>query len=195
MVSYYGADVIAALGCLALLRLHHDADGPILALVSVFVLIEVAIPAAVLWAKSRASHDGLPAWVDRLPGAEPLIDAVAEAPSDLVRDPALLAGTLACQLAIILTDALTLWLICRAIGAPVEPWVAFAGFTIGAIVAMIAPSPLGLGMFEAGTTGMLTLLGMPLEAALSATLLLRGLTFWLPMVPGILIARRELSRL
>ena len=74
-------------------------------------------------------------------------------------------------------------------------WVAFAGFTIGAIVAMIAPSPLGLGTFEAGTTGMLTLLGMPLEAALSATLLLRGLTFWLPMVPGILIARRELSRL
>jgi hypothetical protein len=42
---------------------------------------------------------------------------------------------------------------------------------------------------------MLVLLGMPLEAALSATLLLRGLTFWLPMVPGILIARRELSRL
>jgi glycosyltransferase 2 family protein len=124
-----------------------------------------------------------------------LIDAVAEVPNDLVRDPALLAGTLACQLAIILTDALTLWLVCRAIGAPVELWVAFAGFTIGAIVAMIAPSPLGLGTFEAGTTGMLVLLGMPLEAALSATLLLRGLTFWLPMVPGILIARRELSRL
>jgi glycosyltransferase 2 family protein len=70
MVSYYGADVIAALACLALLWLHHDADGPLLGLVSVFVLIEVAIPAAVLWTKSRASHDELPAWVDRLPGAE-----------------------------------------------------------------------------------------------------------------------------
>ena len=50
---------------------------------------------------------------------------------------------------------------------------------------MIAPSPLGTGTFKAGTTGMLTLLGMPLEAALSATLLLRGLTFWLPMVPEV----------
>jgi len=31
-----------------------------------------------------------------------------------------------------------------------------------------------------------------LEAALTATLLLRGLTFWLPMLPGLWIARREL---
>jgi glycosyltransferase 2 family protein len=44
-------------------------------------------------------------------------------------------------------------------------------------------------------TLMLALLGMPLEAALSATILLRGVTFWLPMVPGVLIARRELSRM
>ena len=54
---------------------------------------------------------------------------------------------------------------------------------------------LGLGTFEAGTTGMLTLLGMPVEAALSATILLRGLTFWLPMLPGVWITRREVGRL
>lgn len=195
MVSYYAADVVTAVACLFLLWLHHDANGTILALVSVFVLIEVAIPVAVLWAKGHANHDNLPGWVDRLPGVEDLIDAVAEAPDDLIRDPLLVAGTFACQLAIILLDSLTLWLACQSIGVPVEPWVAFAGFTIGAIVAMIAPSPLGLGTFEAGTTGMLALLGMPLEAALSATILLRGFTFWLPMLPGIWIARRELRRL
>ena len=54
-------------------------------------------------------------------------------------------------------------------------------------------NPLGLGTFEAGTTGMLALLGMPLEGALSA-LLLRGFSFWVPMLPGLLIARHELSR-
>jgi len=31
------------------------------------------------------------------------------------------------------------------------------------------------------------------EAALAATLLLRGLTFWLPMVPGLWLARREMT--
>ena len=194
MVSFYGADIAAALVCLGLLWWHHDADLPILGLVSALVLIDVAIPSAVLWAKSRANHDNLPAWVDRLPGAEDLVDAVAEAPDDLIRDPLLVGGTFACQLAIILLDSLTLWLVCRAIGAPVEPWVAFCGFTIGAVVAMIAPSPLGLGTFEAGTTGMLALLGMPLEAALSAAILLRGFTFWLPMLPGLWIARREVRR-
>jgi uncharacterized membrane protein YbhN (UPF0104 family) len=191
MTSYYGADVFAAVACLGLLWLHHDADFAVLGLVSVFVLAEVAIPTAVLWAKSRANHDDLPAWVRRLPGVDALVDAVADAPGDLLRDPRLLAGTFGCQVTIILLDSLTLWLVCRAIGMPVAPWVAFCGFTIGAIVAMISPSPLGLGTFEAGTTGMLVLLGMPIEAALSATVLLRGLTFWLPMLPGVWIARRE----
>ena len=73
--------------------------------------------------------------------------------------------------------------------------MAFCGFAIGAMVAMIAPSPLGLGTYEAGTTGMLALLGVPLEAALSATILLRGFAFWLPMLPGIRIARGELKQL
>ncbi len=194
MVSYYGADVVGAVVCLALLWLHHHADFEVLALVSAFVLIELAIPGAVLWAKSRANHATLPDWIYRLPGAEELIDAVADAPNDLLSDPRLVAGTFACQFMIDLLDALTLWLICRAVGVPVDLWVAYSGFIIGMIVAMIAPSPLGLGTFEAGTTGMLALLGMPIEAALSATVLLRGFTFWLPMLPGLWIARRELSR-
>jgi len=36
-------------------------------------------------------------------------------------------------------------------------------------------------------------LGVEVEAALAATLLLRGLTFWLPMVPGLWLARREMA--
>ena len=34
--------------------------------------------------------------------------------------------------------------------------------------------------------------GVSVEAALAATLLLRGLTFWLPMPPGLWLARREI---
>jgi uncharacterized membrane protein YbhN (UPF0104 family) len=39
---------------------------------------------------------------------------------------------------------------------------------------------------------MLSFLGMAIETALAATILLRGLTFWLPMVPGLWLARLEL---
>jgi uncharacterized membrane protein YbhN (UPF0104 family) len=38
----------------------------------------------------------------------------------------------------------------------------------------------------------LTLQGVSIEAALTATLLLRGFTTWLPMLPGLLLARRVL---
>ena len=41
---------------------------------------------------------------------------------------------------------------------------------------------------------MLSLLGVTIETALAATLLLRGLTFWLPMVPGLWLAEREIAR-
>ena len=38
------------------------------------------------------------------------------------------------------------------------------------------------------------MLGVGVETALAATLLLRGLSFWLPMIPGLLLARHEIGR-
>jgi len=61
------------------------------------------------------------------------------------------------------------------------------------MVATFGLVPLGLGTFEATCVAMLRTLGVLLEAALTATLLLRGFTLWLPMLPGLLLARRELS--
>lgn len=41
---------------------------------------------------------------------------------------------------------------------------------------------------------MLHLLGVAIETALAATLSLRGLTSWLPMPPGLWLARLEIAR-
>jgi glycosyltransferase 2 family protein len=59
-------------------------------------------------------------------------------------------------------------------------WVAFVSFVMASIAATLGPIPLGLGTFEAACVGSLSLLGVAIEEALAATLLLRGLTFWLP---------------
>ncbi|WP_240975669.1 lysylphosphatidylglycerol synthase domain-containing protein [Paraburkholderia aromaticivorans] len=67
-------------------------------------------------------------------------------------------------------------------------------FIIASMVATIGPIPVGLGTFEATSVGMLSLLGVSVEAALAATLLWRALTFWLPMLPDIWLARREIRR-
>ena len=64
---------------------------------------------------------------------------------------------------------------------------------MASIAAILGPIPLGLGTFEAACVGMLSLLGIAIESALAATLLLRRLTFWLPMVPGLWLARREIA--
>ncbi len=61
-------------------------------------------------------------------------------------------------------------------------------------VATIGPIRAGLGTFEAGSVGMLHFLGVSIEETLAGTLLLRAPTFWLPMVPGIWLARREIGR-
>jgi hypothetical protein len=51
-----------------------------------------------------------------------------------------------------------------------------------------------LGTFEAACVGLLFLLGVAIETALAATLLLRGLTCWVPMMPGGWFARLELAQ-
>jgi len=38
------------------------------------------------------------------------------------------------------------------------------------------------------------MIGVPLPVALSATLLFRGLSFWLPMLPGVWCSRRVMGR-
>lgn len=60
-------------------------------------------------------------------------------------------------------------------------------------VATIGLVPLGLGTFEATAVGLLHALGVGVETAFAATLMLRGLTFWLPMLPGVWLARREVG--
>jgi len=72
-------------------------------------------------------------------------------------------------------------------------WTAFPSFILASIVASLGPIPLGLGTFEATCVSMLGVLGVPLEAALTATLLLRGFALWLPMVPGLWLAKRGLN--
>ena len=98
---------------------------------------------------------------------------------------------MACQLAIFLLDTATLWCASRAVDLNLDVARAFTSFILATIVAALSPIPLGLGSFEGACTGLLHLFGGGLEASLAATLILRGLTLWLPMVPGLWVIRRE----
>ena len=135
----------------------------------------------------------MPGWLCRIAALKNMLKAIADAPGDLIRSPRLIAETVILQLTVFCLDALTLWLAFRAIGESVSFWIVFVSFVIASVGATVSPAPLSVGTFEAGCVATLRFLGISLEPALTATLLLRGLTFWLPMLPGLWLARRELA--
>jgi len=76
-------------------------------------------------------------------------------------------------------------------GLSVHPAPVFASFMLSTLARTLGPVPGGSASFEAASVATLKLMGVPIAAGLAATLLFRGFSYWLPMVPGILLARRE----
>lgn len=87
-------------------------------------------------------------------------------------------------------DASTLAVMLAAVGVRPDPLACLAAQVMAQVATTVGLVPGGLGTFEAGSVATLTLTGTPAAAALSATLLLRGFTFWLPMLPGLVLLRR-----
>jgi len=192
LVSFYAAYALAGFTGLLVLQLYHPL-GPAMIVVGVlFAGFVVGVPAMVLYARQPSAKRRL-RWLHRLPAARSLMESVTAAPPDLLRDRGLLLVTTALQLAVFVLDAATLGVMLRAIGQTAPSIFVFAAFMVADVIATIGPIPLGLGAFEGTAVAMLNLNGVSIEAAVTATLLLRGFTFWLPMLPGLWLARRELA--
>ena len=74
---------------------------------------------------------------------------------------------------------------CEAFGAGSANYAAIAlVYLAGSTLGQAAPTPGGLGAVEAAYIAGLTLAGVDSGVAVSATLLFRLLTFWLPTIPG-----------
>ncbi len=191
LVSFYTYG-LAALAGLVVLQLHHTLGMIEVAIATLFAGFVVGVPFAVLSLRRLENYPLL--WrLWRVRGVAPLLKAIAAAPSEPLRDPVLMAKTITLQFAVFLLDAATLYVILHALDQTPSPLLTFASFIAADVVATIGPIPLGLGVFEGTTVVVLTMSDIPIEAALAAALLLRGFTFWLPMLPGMWLARRELA--
>jgi uncharacterized membrane protein YbhN (UPF0104 family) len=192
LVSYYSAYLIAALVALAVLWLDHQSRSALVVAAAVFGALAASTFAAVALLRRRGVP---PEWLTKVPDIADLFTKVAIAPSTLLRDKRLLVVTISLQLGVFALDTLTFWAIFFALAQPIGVVTTFATFMAASLVATIGPIPLGLGTFEGTAVALLHVLGVEVEAALAATLLLRGFTFWLPMVPGLRLARREMAEL
>jgi glycosyltransferase 2 family protein len=191
VISYYGAYLTVVLVGVGFLWVNHQANTTVLAGATIFAAVAIAIPITLLWLR-HLGRTSLPRWTRRFPKIRPILNAMVLARSDLLRDCALMVKVTLLQIGVFLLDSLTLWFSFKALGPGVAFWNCFVAFVVASAAATIGPIPLGLGTFEAACVAILHVLGISLSRGLAATLLLRLFTFWLPMVPGVLLARREL---
>jgi uncharacterized protein (TIRG00374 family) len=189
LISYnivYVAGLAVALG---LGRLHGRGSAVIIGVLIVFTLLSAGLTALMFFLPGRASHP-----VSRRLARIPMINGIAKqlesANRRLVRDPRLLAGAVLWQMAIVALDTLTLMALIESLGERAELAGAFVSFMIASLVRSMGLVPGGLGTFEASSVVTLRMTGARLSVALAATLMFRGLTFWLPMAPGLWYARR-----
>ncbi len=189
-LTYYLSFALVAILALGVLAFYHDVTPLILELFAFFTLIAAGVPALIWWAiRHRTWHP--PGWLTRFKPLRQGLSDLREVGPDRLSNGRLLLVATTLHLAIFLLDSGTLWAMLQVTGTPGSFLTAFAAVVVASMAAAVSFMPGGLGGFEVGCTTTLTLLNVPLEAALTATLLLRGLTLWLPLLPGVLLARKE----
>lgn len=193
LFSYYIAFAMVAVVSFLALWLYHDFHRWMVIVAGLFFVLVIAMPGAIFLLTRSTGRNALPSWLQRLPVISGVVETFHDVPDDMLRKPGLLFEATLYQTAIFVLDAATLWAMFLALGEPGGFWLVFPAFVVATIVATISLIPLGLGSFELTCAGLLVSLGARFETALTATLLLRGFTVWIPMIPGLILTRRELK--
>jgi Mg2+-importing ATPase len=156
-------------------------------------LVFASAVSTLLLAASGHGLNRVAGWLKRLPVLRKMYAYMASADPKIVRGPRILRDTILLQLAIVVLDVGTIWTLIASLGIKAPIGAVFTSFMIASMVRMMGIVPGGLGTFEASSVLMLRLAGIELPVALSATLLFRGLSFWLPMLPGWWLAHRAVT--
>ena len=189
---YFTAYVLSLGAALVIFVQGGHASTLVVTAAALFLIFGGSLAAAVLALSGRPLGPRTQRLL-RLPGIGRAAELLRDADPHLARDPRLLLRATLLQCSIFAIDAATIWVLIRALGVVASPGAVFASFMLASLLRTIGFMPGGLGTFEAAAVSALTLAGIPLAVALSATLLFRGLSFWLPMLPGLAVARHLLA--
>jgi P-type Mg2+ transporter len=185
-VAYYAVYVLALAAALVVAVARGRASPLIIGASVLFVVASLGAIAAFLALAGPARRRPR---LTRIPLLGQAMRLLGEADPRLARSGRLIFWTALYQLAIVLLDAATLWVLVRSLGERASPAGVFASFMISSLLRTIGLLPGDLGIFEAASVVTLKLAGVSIPVALSATLLFRVLSFWLPMAPGLLFSR------
>jgi uncharacterized protein (TIRG00374 family) len=193
LLGFYLAQIVGVIfAFVVLVASHHfggwEATATIIALVG-SLLIPIPLVLTLMGALKK-----LPKRIQRIKAVAEIRDHIRGAPRELVFSPSVLLVATALRFAVLVLDGGTLAISVVALGGHAPLVSITAAFVLAYVVGSVTFLPGGLGTFEVACTTLLAGIGVPFGAAAASTLLMRGLSFWLPMVPGIFLTRREVVR-
>lgn len=194
LLSHYAAYATAVLGAFTVLSMHHGVTPVIRLTLGVFAIIATSVlVATVLFLRNRDRIRSIPTWISKRKKISRLIGALSEVSTERILDWDVFLKSTFFQFGIFVLDGMTLWTAMRAVGFHASPAACFTALIIAMVAGTVLFIPGGVGVFEVGSVTTLVALGMPFEGALAGTLLLRGLTLWIPLIPGSILAHQDLG--
>lgn len=189
--AFFTAFLIATMICFLGL-VTSDNTPPALAIsVAAFAGV-ILLVLFVILIVSLLSPTASPAWAAKIPKFEKAKEWVHTAAKHINAQRLLFFEATVLQFAIRMIDGVTLLLVFYAIGGELSYVACFFAVVTASITASIGPIPMGLGAYEAGMVTALKLFGASIEEAITVTLIFRGLSLWLPLLPGFYIIQREI---
>ncbi len=188
VASYYAAYVVSLGVAMVVAVARGHSSAAILSIAAVVAAFAIAMTVVLLVFAGREP----PARLRKLLPfslAERGLDLIRDADTKLTRDMRLLLRAGAFQMGIILLDTTTMWFLILALGTVAPPTAVFVSFMTSSLLRTVGILPGGLGTFEATSVFTLSVAGVPIAVALAATLAFRALSFWLPMIPGLIYSR------
>lgn len=190
-ISFFAAFLIAAIISLYALTTTGDQRPILTNSIAGFAVLTLLLIICGILIFTMAPNK-TPRWLNKIPYYDDLTQWITTALQFIRTERRLFFEATFTQLIVRLIDGLTLFLSFLAISALVPYQMCFFAVTIASITATMAPTPMGLGSFEAGMIATLNVFGVSIENALTATLIFRGLSLWLPLIPGFYIIQREI---
>jgi len=193
LLSHYAAYVTAVVVAVSVLATHHEVTPIVLLTLGAFGAISaVVLVSAVLFLRNHEWIHRLPKWISGRKLVARLTRSVEQVNADRVLAWDIFSEATLFQLAIFFLDGATLWATLRAVGVHAPFLVSFSAYVIAMVAGTVLFIPGGVGVFEVGAVTTLVGFGIPFEGAFAATLLLRGLTLWIPLIPGSVLAHKDL---
>lgn len=193
LLGFYLAQLIAIIAAAIVIIAHDRYQGWEITACIVATVAAIVIPIPLVVSLAGVMNK-LPKRIQRIAAVAHLRDHLDDAPLDVVLAPPVLSSSIALRLAVLLLDGATLAAALAAVGHPISLALATVAFVLAYVLGTASFLPGGLGTFEIAATSLLVTFGAPIEAAAPATLIMRALSFWLPMIPGMWFTHHELGR-